>query len=82
KNTVEALIAATGGRRMGFETQSKLENDLIRLGSEIHNRYILTFTPDQEQPRAFHRVQVTIRNHSDAKVRARPGYWTGLPASQ
>ena len=78
KNTVDALIVATGGRRIGFETQSKLENDLIALGSEIHNRYIITFTPDQEQRRVFHRVQVQIKDRPDSKVRARPGYWTGL----
>lgn len=33
RNTVEALTAATGGRRFGFETKSKLENDLIRRGN-------------------------------------------------
>jgi len=82
KNTVEALTAATGGRRLGFETQAKLENDLIALGNEIHSRYILTFTPDEEQTPTFCTLQVKIKDRPDAVIRTRPGYWAGLPASQ
>lgn len=81
KNTVEALTAATGGHRLGFETQAKLENDLIALGNEIHSRYILTFTPDEEQKPTFRALQVKIKGRPDALVRTRPGYWAGLPAS-
>ncbi|MBV9294428.1 MAG: VWA domain-containing protein [Acidobacteriaceae bacterium] len=82
KNTLQALTTATGGRRLGFETQGKLENDLIALGNEIHNRYILTFSPDEEQRPAFRKLQVKIKDRPDVIVRARPGYWAGVPESQ
>jgi VWFA-related protein len=76
QNTVAALTNVTGGRRFRFETKSKLENDLIRLGTEIHSRYLISFTPDLEKAPRFHHLQVQIKNHPDALIRARPGYWT------
>jgi VWFA-related protein len=75
RNTVAALTEVTGGRRFRFEIKSGLENDLIRLGTEIHSRYLISFTPDLEQVPRFHRLQVQIKSHPDALVRARPGYW-------
>ena len=82
KNTAEALTRATGGRRIGFETQSKLENDLMALGAEIHSRYLLSFTPEQDHHPAFHKVEVKIKDRPDAVIKARAGYWTPLPAAQ
>ena len=78
QNTVETLVDATGGRRLRFETKSKLENDLIRLGTEIHSRYSISFTPDLAQAPTFHHLEVRVKGHEDAVVRTRPGYWTGL----
>lgn len=78
QNTVAALTEVTGGRRYRFETKSKLENDLIRLGTEIHSRYLLSFTPELEQAPRFHHLQLEIKNHPDAVVRARPGYWAAV----
>ena len=75
QNTVKALTDITGGQRFRFETKSKLENDLIQVGAEIHNRYLLSFTPDLEQTPRFHHLELQIKNHPDALIRARPGYW-------
>jgi VWFA-related protein len=76
QNTVQALTDVTGGQRFRFETKAKLENDLIRVGADIHNRYLLSFTPDLEQTPQFHQLQIQIKNRPDAVIRARPGYWT------
>ncbi|MFL6354595.1 MAG: VWA domain-containing protein [Bryobacteraceae bacterium] len=75
QNTVAALTDVTGGRRFRFETKSKLENDLIRLGTEIHSRYLISFRPDLEQRPRFHHLEVHVKSHPDALIRARPGYW-------
>lgn len=75
QNTVAALTDVTGGRRFSFETKSKLENDLMRLGTEIHSRYLLSFTPDLEDPPRFHHLQIELKGEPGALVRARPGYW-------
>jgi hypothetical protein len=76
----KVLTDVTGGQRFRFETKSKLENDLIQVGTEIHNLYLLSFTPDLEQTQQFHQLQVQVRNHPGVVIRARPGYWTA-PAS-
>jgi VWFA-related protein len=75
QNTVAALTDVTGGRRFRFEIKSGLENDLIRLGTEIHSRYLISFTPEVESAPRFHHLEVEIKNHPGALVRARPGYW-------
>lgn len=75
KNTAEVLTQATGGRRLRFETQSKLENDLIALGADIHSRYLVSFTPEQERQPTFHKLEIKIKDRPDAIVNARPGYW-------
>lgn len=81
KNTIAALVSTTGGRQFTFETKGKLENDLIALGADIHSRYLLSFTPTETAQPEFHKLNITIRNRPDDRVRVRPGYWTGLPAS-
>jgi hypothetical protein len=81
KNTIAALVSTSGGRQFTFETKAKLENDLLALGNDIHSRYLLSFTPAETVQPQFHKLEITIRSHPDARVRARPGYWTGLPVS-
>lgn len=65
-----------------FETQSKLENDLIRLGSEIHSRYVVSFTPEAQKVTTFHKIEMRIKDKPELAVRTRPGYWPQLPGSQ
>jgi hypothetical protein len=76
------LTEASGGRRLSFATQSKLENDLIRLGSEIHSGYVVSFTPDRDQAAGFHRVEVKIKNRPQFVARTRPGYRADFGFSQ
>ncbi len=79
-NTVEALTKASGGSVAGFETKSKLENNLISLGSDMHSRYLLAFTPASEPIPSFHRIAIQVKDQSQDRVRARPGYWS-IPSS-
>ncbi len=75
QDTCKVLTAATGGRILKFETKSKLENDLIRLGADIHSRYMLSFAPNQQGDPSFHKIVVRIRDHPELHIDARPGYW-------
>lgn len=77
QDTCKVLTGATGGRQLKFETQSKLENDLIRLGGEIHSRYIVSFTPPVGSETGFHKIAVQINGKPKLRVVARPGYWVG-----
>lgn len=78
ENTMETLTNLTGGTTASFQTKGKLEKELARLSKDIHNRYLVSFRPDEEQQPTFHQISIRIRNHPDAIVRTRPGYWTGF----
>jgi VWFA-related protein len=75
QDTCKLLTGATGGRQLKFETKPKLENDLIRLGSDIHSRYMLTFSPPPDPSPGFHKITVEIRGRPQLQTEARPGYW-------
>jgi hypothetical protein len=76
QDTCKALVEATGGRQLKFETKSKLENDLIRLGGEIHSRYVVSFAPAKDASPGFHKVVVKIEDRPQLSAKARPGYST------
>lgn len=79
QNTVEALTSETGGRNLKFETKSKLMNDLVALGTDIHSRYQLSFVPETGSEPSFHKLAVTIKGHPDSVIKARNGYWSRIP---
>lgn len=74
-DTCKILTDASGGEQLKFETRAKLENDLIRLGGDIHSRYILSFTPAADAKPGLHRIQVAIKGRPGLQVVSRPGYW-------
>ncbi len=78
KNTANAFALATGGRRLSFETRAGLETDLLHIGNDLHSRYLLSFTPDQNPPASFHKLEIRVRTHPDTEVNARPGYWSSV----
>ena len=76
-NVAEALAQATGGGHEKFTTLHGLETRLTVIGTEIHNRYVLTFVPPEPQPAGYHRLSVSVRrSEEDLHVHARAGYWT------
>jgi VWFA-related protein len=81
RNAMEALVTTSGGRHLSFETKGKLENDLLALGKEVHSRYYISFTPVETSAPVFHPLKIGILGNPDAKVHARPGYWTGIAES-
>ena len=75
-NIAEALAQASGGAHDKFTTLHGLETQLSAIGTEIHNRYTLTFVPPEPQPAGYHRLSVSLRKPGDFRVHARVGYWT------
>jgi len=82
KNTAATLAQMTGGRVMNFETKSRLESDLIKLGGDIHSRYLISFTPEVDAKPSFHKLEIKVRDRPDASVKAREGYWSGVESAQ
>lgn len=75
-NVAEAFAQSTGGSHQKFTTLRGLETQLTVIGTEIHNRYTLSFTPPEAQPPGYHELSVKIRKTGDWRVHARAGYWS------
>jgi VWFA-related protein len=75
-NVAEAFAQVTGGAHEKFTTLHGLETQLTTIGSEIHNRYTLTFVPPAAQPAGYHHLSVSVRKPGDWRVHARSGYWS------
>ena len=78
QNVGRTLAEYTGGRQLGFATLHRLEEDLAEIGKEVHSQYQLSFVPETEPEPVYHSLTVKVREHPDAVVKARPGYWNGL----
>lgn len=81
-NIGKTLANYTGGRELGFATDTRLENDLSELTTEVHSQYQISFSPPEEQKPVYHEIEVQIKDHPDLIVRARPGYWIGVPLNE
>jgi VWFA-related protein len=76
RNMSVTLAEYTGGRHLGFETVHRLERDLTEIGKEVHSQYQLSFAPEQEATAVYHKLEVKVKDHPEARVRARPCYWS------
>ena len=74
--TGDVLPAETGGRKMSFNTLHGLEGLLERVGDEIHNQYLLTYTPESRTA-GYHTIEVRLPGEPKSRIHARPGYWVG-----
>jgi VWFA-related protein len=82
QNIGKTLAEYTGGRQLGFATFHRLEEDLAEIGKEVHSQYQLSFVPETEREAVYHELTVKVKDHPDAAVRARPGYWNGPNVSE
>jgi len=74
-NIAELFPKQTGGMTHSFVKETGLENAVEKVGEEIHNQYLLSFTPLVGKEKGFHKISVRVKNNPDAIVRTRPGYW-------
>jgi VWFA-related protein len=74
-NQADVMAKQTGGQHLSFTRLQGLEEALGRLGNEIHSQYLLSFVPEESKNKGYHRLNVEVRGHSGAVIRARPGYW-------
>lgn len=76
RNVGQALATTTGGRHLSFNTLHGLEEDLVRVGKEVHHQYLISFTPPPDATPTFHSISVRVRSNPNLTVRSRFGYWT------
>lgn len=65
----------TGGGTLSFLKRNVLEQDIQRIGEEVHRQYILSFQPTAGVPGQYHAIRVMVKNRPDLQVKAREGYW-------
>ena len=59
---------------MTFSTQRNLEEDLLDISNQIHNYYLLSFTPSSA-PMSLHSLRVIVPDHPGAVIQTRRNYW-------
>jgi VWFA-related protein len=74
-NPLEVYSRYTGGREFPFYSQKQLEQAVSDIGQELHNQYILTYSPNDQNEAGYHTIKVTV-NKPDLKVFTREGWWT------
>jgi VWFA-related protein len=80
---LEIAAAATGGLHVSAWKDRTLEKVIDEMGGELHAQYTLTYTPSGENTDGYHEISVTVSKEKERglKVRARPGYYLGVPES-
>ncbi|HYP13413.1 MAG TPA: hypothetical protein VEQ63_05790, partial [Bryobacteraceae bacterium] len=74
QNPVEVFTRYTGGKEFPFVSDRDLDRVLGELSRELHNQYIITYTPSTLAEGGFHKIRVEVARR-DVEVRTRDGYW-------
>ncbi len=73
-NHALALTQATGGSDYTFLRERGIEKAIESLGVDVHSQYILSF-PQPKDAHGMHRIELSIPNRTDLRIRARQAYW-------
>lgn len=65
----------TGGREFAFHSEKTLQEDIQKIGDELHSQYLLSYTPNNQGQGGFHKISVIVTK-PDLTVRVRAGYWS------
>jgi hypothetical protein len=74
-NVADVFARSTGGRQNAFLRQKTVERLVSDIGGELHNQYLLTFTPHPDNTERFHRIRISVPDRPELSVRSRAGYW-------
>jgi VWFA-related protein len=73
-NALEYYAEFTGGTYYSHWSNSKLQDQLDRIASEIHSQYEIAYKPTTLAQNGFHRIDVEIEK-PNLRIRARAGYF-------
>jgi VWFA-related protein len=80
QNGLQIATTATGGAHLATWKNQSIEKAIDEVGGELHSQYMLTYTPTGTDASGYHEIKVDV-DRKELKVRARPGYYLGTPAS-
>ena len=70
---LDRMADETGGRAWFISSITKLPEVFRNVVAELENQYFLTFTPPDQRPRTWHRIDVKV-NRPGMKVRAKKSF--------
>lgn len=73
-NPIEVYTQYTGGKEIGFVSQTDLERAVQNIGREVHNQYIITYNPNNKNEGGLHQIRVEV-TRPGLEVRTRRAYW-------
>lgn len=74
KTSLEYYAGFTGGVYYSHWSKNKLEDQLNRIGDEVHSQYEIAYKPTTLAQNGFHRIDVEVEK-PNLKLRARAGYF-------
>ena len=73
---MQRLADSTGGTTFIPEVEADLTNVFARIAAELRGQYLLQYYANTESPSTqFRRIRVTVPSRTDARVRARQGFY-------
>lgn len=79
-NVPEAVAQLTGGEYFSFKNSRTLDHHLIAISNDVHNYYVLSFSPQTAQP-GLHALELSLKDRSELEVKARRAYWVDADAA-
>jgi hypothetical protein len=70
----------TGGEYFAFNDATTLTRHLITISSDVHNYYVLSFSPQSPHP-GLHALELSFKNRLGLQLRARKAYWVDVGAA-
>jgi VWFA-related protein len=74
-DVTEAFAKSSGGLTSSFLTKDGLEKTLERIGTDLHNQFLISFQPEEGAAAGFHSLRVEVKGRPELVVRTRDGYW-------
>ncbi len=74
KDPLDLFTQYSGGREFPFVSQDDLERAVQKVASELHNQYLITYSPSTKSEGGYHKLRVEVAR-GGLTVTTRPGYW-------
>ncbi|MBC7926051.1 MAG: VWA domain-containing protein [Bryobacteraceae bacterium] len=71
---IDLFTKYSGGKEFPFVSQKDLERAVQKVSSELHNQYLLTYSPNNKEEGGYHKLRVEVLR-GNVQVTTRPGYW-------
>jgi VWFA-related protein len=78
RNAASELASLSGGEYANFTTQKGFDEALFRISNQIHNYYLLSFSPPISDEPSLHTLRVRVPDYPDAVIQTRKSYWSGI----